>query len=66
MYDDDEYEDLPGVKRGSGLGVGARGASSVLDASDAIFFPSSSTPGKGGMSRLSLLLNPWETWNGET
>jgi hypothetical protein len=33
VYEYDDDEDLPGAERGSGLGVGARGADSEVDAS---------------------------------
>ena len=45
-YDDDE--DLPGAERGSGLGVGARGANSEVDALyevDAVYGTSSRSHG---------------------
>ena len=32
VYEYDDDEDLPGAERGSGLGVGARGADSEVDA----------------------------------
>jgi hypothetical protein len=35
VYEYDDDEDLPGAERGSGLGVGARGADSEVDANDA-------------------------------
>ena len=50
----DDNEDLQGAGPGLGFGISARGANFVLDASDAIFFPSFQPLGKVRLSFFSI------------